>query len=362
MKDLLMLLGIEIALVVVLIWALRARVRARRRRAITQAPTKAEAFRRWVEYDGSRDGLQHWLNVWRDKPWEQKPPKEKAEHEKPLQDPVLELCRMAESSFVKYVERNRDQVRQIITKGRTSGVATLMQTTSDGPRTLAQPRFIGGQWVRHSCGDLLMLRRWDPEVQKWDAYGPPPAGSTIPSARIVGENVFDEAFPRKGEWWRIAKPCAHPAASFSPKVPIQFLDDGACCKSCLWEPVNFGRGEDHKPATSKFKVGQWVRHQSGALMRLLSWDDATLTWFVATEENEGQGWTTKAQQDFFEAALPREGEWWVPMIDCECNSGPLGKPQIAKRWADKDSFGHKAALCGCLVPYNFGRGGEAKGS
>lgn len=315
----------------------------------------------WAKDDGTREGLEAWIERWRGIPHEkprksieitledgtsiQKPLNVKPPEKQP--DFIDTLAGAGDQAILRFFQKNREQIRRMIFKGRTSGVATIdlpkyqkgqwlricgelsivedivgtevwyrdfhgahiepivsdrikpavpragewwrklktcalqtggvalephqipedgpcgrciyepvnfgrgitsgiMRTTSDGPREFTVPRFGLGQWVRCKTqderfgGQLMQVRKLPTRDEGFIC------ATDHQSFAVVDVDALEPAFPRKNEWWRIAKPCSHPTAIFTPKQPIQFLEDDAYCKSCTWEPVNFGRGEEAK--------------------------------------------------------------------------------------------------------------------
>jgi len=106
------------------------------------------------------------------------------------------------------------------------------------------PPFKVGQWVRVKRSDPIYAE----DLVKVEAY-PLEFGSVLVSSVNGGRPVLrasdcEPALPRAGEWWRKIKTCAIQGESV-PLEPHQIPPSGPCGR-CVYEPVNFGRGEGEK--------------------------------------------------------------------------------------------------------------------
>lgn len=211
---------------------------------------------RWVNEDGTQEGLDRFLERWTGVPHEKPKPIAPANNE------VDKLIDCGDSAFLKFVEKNRDQVQQVIGMdvARLGSEATVVKvdgpegtifcTTAGGKSELAaQPkparRFKTGQWVRTTySGSLCRLLSWDIPSSTWFIACAENEGKGWTAK--LGEHYLEPALPREGEWWRVKKGCGRPFNGEAEFTYGGIRVAGEVCTTCNWVPVNFGRGEEAK--------------------------------------------------------------------------------------------------------------------
>lgn len=216
----------------------------------------------WAKDNGSREGLEAWIERWRDIPHE-KPVEKKSEPIMPKGvlragvDAAVKDCEVtvldvvtSENGVAKHrrVEFTApepitsDRVKEAVEKVlRDIGwpMTELMKTTSDGPRALTAPKFRIGQWVRCKTqeemfnGRLMRIREYGQDGFFLCEYEPD-------CTAMVYVDALDVALPRKGEWWTCSEPCCDHPAPWQSKVDTMFPTPHHIV------PVNFGRGEEGK--------------------------------------------------------------------------------------------------------------------
>jgi hypothetical protein len=112
-----------------------------------------------------------------------------------------------------------------------------MDDVPTGARETRRGTFRSWQWLRRKADGRLMLciLRSGKPGHLWVLFHDLDLDSSL---ALCSELEFDAAVPRKGEWWRIVKPCGRVAGQHQ----TQIQSDGPLCDLCVWEPVNFGRG------------------------------------------------------------------------------------------------------------------------
>jgi len=248
------------------------------------AEQKRQAWREWVEKDGSQAGLEAFLEEWRDVAIEK--PKliagmDVASKRKDVT--VLEFVETKNGIATHHRVEFEDIVGPKITAekiaalakqylpqpllsgiaaygahpGNDAAVRTFFERNWDRMRgsTLSAEEakqiafelkegFKAGQWVRGRrtsalyADDLMKVLKVDAYFEWLLVEGS--AGQQMG----VKPDEIEPALPRPGEWWRKTKTCAL-GLEIKPFHPHQIPSTGPCGR-CLYEPVNFGRGEEAK--------------------------------------------------------------------------------------------------------------------
>lgn len=219
---------------------------------------KRQAWREWVETDGTQEGLLAYLEMWRDVPSERSKEVrlgkwfglDLEDGSQPILRAGMDVASNPLNEITAYLLPGEkfdyglhEREQQAFLRG------DWRKTREAIAAEAAAAKFMAGQWVRGKRSDPVLaddLLRLVVETNRGFWRMETAAGHCVTASL----DSVEPALPRKGEWWRVKRPCG-PASSELNANLLELTMKGICitdffCKGCVWEPVNFGRGGEAK--------------------------------------------------------------------------------------------------------------------
>lgn len=181
---------------------------------------------RWVDLDGTSEGLDALLERWRDVP-----------HDKRKKQIELTISNKGVVGVQPKITFTAKKLRADI---KLDEPLKPIEDYPDVGVGIVVAKFKPGDWVRFISGPGVLAfpgQLFKVEGLIFGAY----SLIGFDSKPVAYESEMELAIPRAGEWWRISRQCAGP--QYQGSEPHKILPNFNPCDLCTWEPVNFGHGE-----------------------------------------------------------------------------------------------------------------------